>query len=117
MRLDLLRGCGRALGVHSEHRLARGIGEPNLAEPALSRSPDARANQLQRAIARCLGQIAEIAHSLSTWWSTSPTMPPTRVPLMRMYWRSRPTAASSRAVTVRASQLRMVSETSRTIEL
>lgn len=55
------------------------------------------------------------AHSaISTAWIAIPTIPPTNVPLMRIYWRSRPTALSSRSVTVSASQLRTVSLISRT---
>ena len=111
--------AGRALVVHSEHRLAALVGQADLAETALARRAHARADQLEAAVARRFGEQVEplVAHSPSTRWSTSPTMPPTSVPLMRIYWRSRPTAASSRAVTVRASQPRIVSDTSLTIEL
>ena len=64
-----------------------------------------------------LARFANDRHNVSRMWIRTPTRPPTKVPLMRMYWRSRPTAASRRAVTVRASQVRTVSETSLTIEL
>ncbi len=52
----------------------------------------------------------------SSAWSARPTRPPTKVPLMRMYWRSRPTALSRRSVIVRASHPRIVSLTNLTIE-
>jgi hypothetical protein len=54
--------------------------------------------------------------SASSACRLSPTSPPTSVPLIRIYWRSRPTAASSRLVIVCASQRRTVSLTSLTIE-
>ena len=53
--------------------------------------------------------------AVSSAWIATPTRPPTSVPLIRMNWRSRPTAPSIRSVTVRASQRRTVSETRRTI--
>ncbi len=53
----------------------------------------------------------------STTWMSRPTRPPTSVPLIRIYCRSRPTAPSRRSVTVRASQPRMVSETRVTMPL
>lgn len=56
-------------------------------------------------------------YSLSSACRMRPTSPPTNVPLMRMYCRSRPTAPSSLSVTVRASQPRTVSLTSFTIEV
>ena len=87
-RSGACRACGRASGPAS----GRGCG---------------RSRRARR---------ARVAHSVSTTWRTRPTRPPTSVPLMRIYWRSRPTAASSRSVTVRASQPRIVSETSLTIE-
>ena len=71
-------------------------------------------DNLRRVFLSC---FANNGHSVSRTWMITPTRPPTKVPLMRMYWRSRPTAASRRAVTVRASQVRTVSETRRTIEL
>ena len=70
--------------------------------------------RLRAASASCVD--ARIAHSVSSAWRMRPTRPPTRVPLIRIYCRSRPTAASSRSVTVRASQPRTVSDTSLTIE-
>ena len=116
--LGVLRLRSRALCVHPEHRLARRIGEPDLAEAPLPRRSHAGADELQAAVAGGFGESLEIgiAHSVSTTCSTRPTSPPTIVPLIRIYWRSRPTAASSRLVTVCASQPRTVSDTSFTME-
>jgi hypothetical protein len=61
--------------------------------------------------ASCTTFVPVCQAQTSTAWITTPTSPPTKVPLTRIYWRSRPTAFSSRPVTVSASQLRIVSET------
>ena len=48
-------------------------------------------------------------------WMVRPTSPPTSVPFIRIYWRSRLTAFSIRSVIVSASQLLTVSDTSLTM--
>ena len=63
---------------------------------------DARTISLARGCAH-FRRGRPVAHSASSAWRMTPTIPPTSVPLMRMYCRSRPTADSSRAVTVPAS--------------
>src|SRR5690348_7547332 len=99
---DLLGLRDGPLLVHSEDRLPFRVRQPDLAEAPLSRGAHARAYKLEPAVAGAFGELVEtlVAHSVSSTWRISPTRPPTSVPLMRMYWRSRPTAASSRLVTV-----------------
>ena len=66
---------------------ARRVGQPDLAEAALARRADARADQLQPAVAGGFGERVEllVAHSLSSTCRTRPTRPPTSVPLIRIY--------------------------------
>ena len=60
---------------------------PTLPKRRLPGRPDARADQLEAAVARASRRArrAFVAHSVSSTWRTRPTRPPTSVPLMRIY--------------------------------
>ena len=85
--LDIVRTAIRALGIHPEDCFPARVGQPDLAKTPLARRSHARADKLQAAVPRALGQLVEprVAHSRSITWRIRPTRPPTSVPLMRMY--------------------------------
>ena len=64
---DLVRLSDRPLGVHSEHRLAASVGQPDLPKAPLGRAAHARSDQLEAAVAGGFGKLvdARVAHNLS----------------------------------------------------